>query len=186
MRKTVVLFTMMLFIFAAYGKSQVNLGFNGIGGKLGFILPEDPIDNTLGFGAVADLGKISVVNVYGYLDFWSKKYDEGSYWEWSWSVFSIAAIGKYYFETNSAFKPYAGAGLGFDISRWKSEYSGPDYGGYLNDLDTSDSELDLAIHLLGGASYEISPTLDGFAEVKYTVGGIDYLGIYAGVLYKLK
>lgn len=186
MKKTTLLLTLLMFCFIADGMTQVNIGFNGIGGKLGFILPEDPIDNTLGFGAVADLGSISMVKVYGYLDFWSKSYSEATYYDFSWSVISIAAIGKYYFESKSDFKPYAGAGLGFDISRWKSDYTGPDYGGLFSNLNTSESNLDLAIHLLGGASYKLSPTLDGFAEVKYTVGGIDYLGIYAGVLYKLK
>ncbi len=183
MKKVILLPLLFSFLLVSAGTAQVQLGFNGIGGKLGFVMPEDPIDNTIGFGAVAAVGKVSVVDVYGYLDYWSKGYDEGAYWEWSWSVISLAAIGKYSFDSKSDFKPYVGAGLGFDISRWKSEYTGPNLG---YDWDTSDSELDLAIHLLGGASYKLSPELDGFAEAKYTSGGIDYLGIYVGVIYKLK
>lgn len=166
--------------------AQTDIRLKGIGGKLGFIMPEDPLDNTIGFGAVADLGKVSVVRVFGYVDYWRKAYNEGAYWEWSWSVLSLAAVGKYYFESNSDFKPYAGAGLGFDLSMWKSEYTGPNYGYDFGDVEDSDSELDLAIHLLGGASYKLSPNLDGFAEVKYTLGDLDYLGIYAGVIFKLK
>lgn len=166
--------------------AQTDIGLKGIGAKVGFIMPEDPIDNTLGLGVVADLGKVSVARVFGYLDYWKKGYNEGTYWDWSWSVLSIGAIGKYYFESKSDFKPYAGAGLGFDISMWKSEYTGPNYGYDFGALEASDSELDLAIHLLGGASYRLSPQMDGFAEVKYTLGDIDYLGIYAGIVYKLK
>lgn len=177
---------LLLCVLVSVSAAQTDIGLKGIGGRLGFIMPESGIDNTIGLGANADLGSISMFKVYAYLDYWSKSYEESNVWEWRWSVISLAAIGKYFFEIEGDFEPYAGAGLGFDISSWKSEYTGPATGfGFEDDWESSDSEFDLALHLLGGATYALTPTLDGFAELKYTTGGIDYFGIYVGVMYKL-
>lgn len=192
MKKVVLFSTLMLFIFTFSASAQLNFGFNGIGGKVGFVMPSGGIDNTLGFGAVADLGTLTIgslgdIALGAHLDYWGKNYSESTYWDWKWSVISIAALGKYYFPMEgSNFKPYAGLGLGFDISRWSSDYNGPDYGlGFNNSYNSSASNFDLALHLIGGASMAVSPKMDGFAEVKYSTGGVDYFGIYVGVMYKL-
>ena len=159
----------------------------GVGGRLGFVMPEGDIDNTLGFGLNADLGTLMPeLTLNAYLDFWTKGYDVGAYYEWSWTSIGIAAIVKYQFAMEGNMKPYAGGGLGFNISTWSSDYSGPTYPGWTGDLDTSDSEFDVALHFLGGASMPLSPNLDGFAELRYTIDGADYFGIYVGVSYKLK
>ena len=182
--KKLVLAVLMICVLGSISVAETDIGFKGIGGKLGFIMPESNIDNTLGFGVNADLGSVSMFNVYGYLDYWAKGYEEGSF-EWSYSVISIAAIGKYFFEVEGEFKPYAGAGLGFDIASVDAEYTGPAFG-FEDTFESSESEFDLALHILGGATYALSPTLNGFAELKYATGGIDYFGIYVGVMYKLK
>lgn len=192
MKKGILVFTLVIFSVVSTASAQLNFGLNGVGGKLGFIMPEGGIDNTIGFGAVADLGTLTLSSVGDIalgasVDYWGKSYNEGSDWEWKWSVISIAATGKYFFPMESSFKPYAGLGIGFDISSWKSEYNGPDYGfGFDSAFNASESELDLALHLIGGATMKLTPSLDGFAEVKYTTGGIDYFGIYVGVMYALK
>ena len=192
MKKGMLFSTIILFALISHASAQLNFGFNGVGGKVGFIMPEGGIDNTIGFGAVADLGTFGMSSVgdialSASLDYWAKNYSESSYWDWTWSVISLAAYGKYFFPMEGSFKPYAGVGLGFDISKWNSKYNGPPIGfGFDSDLDASESNFDLALHLVGGATMAVSPTLDGFAEVKYTTGGIDYFGIYVGVLYKLK
>jgi opacity protein-like surface antigen len=192
MKKGMLFSAIILFAFMSNATAQLNFGFNGIGGKVGLIMPEGGIDNAIGFGAVADLGTFTMSSVGDIalgasLDYWAKNYSQSSTWDWTWSVISIAAYGKYFFPMESSFKPYAGLGLGFDISKWKSEYNGPDPGfGFNSSLDGSESNFDLALHLVGGATYKLSPTLDGFVEAKYTTGGIDYFGIYVGVLYKLK
>lgn len=192
MKKVMLYSTLMLFIFVISASAQLNFGLNGIGGKVGFVMPSSGIDNTIGFGAVADLGTLTIgsfgdIALGAHLDYWGKKYSANSYLDWKWSVISIAALGKYYFPMEgSNFRPYAGVGLGFDISKWKSKYNGPDLGyGFNTNYNDSASNFDLALHLIGGASMAVSPTLDGFAEVKYTTGGIDYFGIYVGVMYKL-
>ncbi len=186
-KKSVLLSALLVLMLMATASAQLDFGLKGIGGKLGYIMPDGNIDNAIGLGAVADLGTFKMISLAAYLDYWGKNYSETSYWDFTWSVISIAAIGKYYFPMEGSLKPYAGAGLGFDISSWKSEYKGPPtaYGFDINS-EASDSSFDLALHILGGASYALSPTLDGFAEAKYTTGHVDYFGIYVGVIYKLK
>ena len=163
--------------------AEANISLNGVGGRLGFVMPEDPIDNTIGLGLNADLGTLMPnLSLWGYLDFWSKGYDAG-YYEWSWTSIAIAAIAKYEFEMEGDIKPYAGGGLGFTITSWNSDYTGP--AGFGFDASTSDSNFDIGLHFLGGAAKEFSPQLTGFAELKYSIDGADYFGIYVGVSYKL-
>jgi opacity protein-like surface antigen len=180
--------SVMLFSSASY--SQSNLGFNGVGARVGFVMPEDPIDNTLGLGLNADLGTIIPnLALNAYIDYWSKTYAESNTYEASFSVLGFAAVAKYFFPSSGNIKPYAGGGLGLNISSVESKYTGPSIGGGLfdtSDFESSSSETDLAIQFLGGVSMPLSPNMDGFAEAKYSLDGADYLGIYVGINYKLK
>jgi len=158
--------------------SQMNIGLNGVGGKIGYIMPEDPIDNTLGFGAAFDLGTITpTIHLNGFCEYWSKGYDVLGV-DVSFSEFIFGATAKYYFSANGQLKPYAGGGLAFILG--KASVDDNIYG-----VDVSESETDIGFHFCGGADYPLSPTLDGFAEIKYTLDGIDHLGIFVGVIYKM-
>ena len=181
---------MVLSLMLALAFSQTiaaDIGLKGVGGKVGYIMPDGGIENTIGFGLQADLGNYNDdISLAAYVDYWGKNYDVGPTYEWSWSVVSIAAIGKYSFASSGNFKPFAGAGLGLDIASWESKYTGPSNEYFnLNDFSSSASDTDFAIHFVGGATMELSPKLDGIGEVKYTIGGADYFGIYVGVMYKL-
>jgi len=170
--------------------AQTEIGLNGVGGRLGYIMPEGDIENTLGFGLNADMGTFNeTIKLFAYFDYWGKGYDAGFY-EWNWSVINIAAIAKYPFEMQGNIKPYAGGGLGLAFNHWSSDYKGPDIDSPFyttSDLEDSATDTDLAIHLLGGAEMELSPQMDGFAEIKYTIAGnADYFGIFVGINYKLK
>jgi len=181
-----MLFLAVLLMFSL-SMAQTDIGLKGVGGKLGYIMPDNDIENTIGFGLIADLGQYNDnISLDAYVDYWGKSYDVGAS-EWSWSVISIAAIGKYAFESSGSFQPYAGGGLGLDIGRSEWKYTGPTSPNplYNIDYDGSSSDSDLAIHLVGGATMELSEGLEGLAEVKYTIGGADYFGIYVGVIYSL-
>ncbi len=192
MKKVVLLSGVVLLLLITSVFAQSQIGFNGVGGRFGFIMPEDPIENTIGFGVNADLGTITPdIKLFAYIDYWGKG-EEIVHYKYSYSVLGFAAIAKYEFKTSGQFVPYAGGGLGININKVKSEYDGPDlsseYSGYYSasDYEYSDSETDLAIHLLGGASMPLSPKMDGFAEIKYTIAGdFDYFSIWAGINYKL-
>ncbi len=168
---------------------QANLGFNGVGARVGFVMPEDPIDNTIGFGLHADLGTIMPnLGLFGAVDYWGKTYEEsgfGTTIKTTFSVISVSAIAKYMFEMDGSFTPYAGGGLGLEIGRASFEYDGPQ-NEFFNIEDDSDTSTDIGIHLVGGASMPLSPTLTGIAEAKYTLGDLDYLSLMVGVTYALK
>lgn len=195
MKKLVTAAVFIIFVLSFSGLyAQSNIGFNGIGGFLGYAMPEDPIDNTIAFGAKADLGTIINPNIgfEAQLAFWSKSYDE-TYYEWSYTQIYLSALAKYYFSSGSDVKPYAGAGLGFVHQNAKAEYTGPS-NPYMSlakptaimSSSSSDSEIDLAIHLLGGISYNLSDAIDGFAEAQFILGGADTFMILAGIMYHLK
>ena len=172
-----IVLTMATFAFA-----QADIGLKAVGGKVSFVMPEDPIESTIGLGAVADLGTITdAIHLAAFAEYWGKSYDVG-YYEWSYSIITIGATAKYYFEMDSQFKPYAGGGLGLIISSVKSDYSG-EYSQYIKNTSSSDTDIDF--HICGGAEYELSDTMVGFAEAKYSLGGIDTFLISAGVLFKL-
>ena len=85
---------------------------------------------------------------------------------------ALGAVAKYHFEMDGNIKPYAGGGLGFNIGKFSVE-------------DESESETDIGIHLLGGASMSLSPKMDGYAEFKYVISDCDYTAIFVGINYLL-
>ncbi len=183
-----VMFLLFIVLFLGtttnFAKSGLNLGFNGIGGHIGYVMPEDPIDNTLDFGVQADLGNYNnQIFFTAFVDYWSKSYNTGNY-EWSYSVTTLGLLGKYYFKETSGFKPYVGAGPDFIISSWESKYKGPDYG-YIFDLNLSDSDSKIGIDIAAGADKKLSDNMKLYAEAKYHIGGIDQFVINVGVTYLL-
>ena len=180
--KKLGLVSLFVILMATISFAQVDIGLKAVGGKIGFIMPEDPIDNTLGFGAVADLGTITdAINLAAFVEYWGKSYTVG-YSETTFSSITIGATAKYYFEMDSQFKPYAGAGLGFIIGTSSWKYTGPTYG-YSGASKGSDSSTDIGFHICGGADYPLSDTMTGFAEVKYSIDGFDSFSIFAGVKF---
>jgi opacity protein-like surface antigen len=186
--KKLVIVVALFFVFAGLSFAQSDIGFYGFGGRVGFVMPEDPIDNTIALGLNGDLGTIMPnLALFVYIDYWSKSYDQFNT-EVSFTTLGFGAIVKYMFEVSGDIKPYAGGGLGLQRSSSSVEYKGDDaFGGFFGEsYETDASETDLGIHFLGGASMALSPAMDGFAEVKYTIDGIDHLGIYVGINYKLR
>ncbi|MBN2412914.1 porin family protein [candidate division KSB1 bacterium] len=189
--KKLYMLLVILIAFTLSAMAQTEIGFNGVGGRVGLIMPEDPIDNTFGFGLNADLGTISPKIKFGaFIDYWSKSYDEDEFGfniETSFSVFAIGALARYDFSTQGNIQPYAAGGLGMNFwsSKAESEYINPITG----DKDKSEASVDdsdFAIHLIGGVEMPLSPQMNGFAEIKYVISDPEYLGIFVGVMYKLK
>lgn len=156
-----------------------NLGFNSIGLRLGYVKPEDPIGGTIGFGAQADFGTITPdLHLDGLLEFWSKSREVGYGYSDSYSDLGIGAMLKYYFEINSELKPYAAAGLAFQLEHFKTELP-PPFG------NASDNKTEIGLHLIGGAELPINNQIDGLAELKYVISDINYFGIFLGANYKI-
>ena len=161
-----------------------NIGLNGVGAKIGLVGPEGGIGSTIGFGGVVDLGWLTPqIGLEAEVLLWSKSYDSGWYYdtyEVKYSQFAINVLGKYYFEQKKGSKlhPYAGGGLGMGF--WKVSW--PEAAHWGGDLSGSD----VVISVLGGAKMELSPKMDGFAEVRYSLGGYDFWGAFVGFIYSLK
>jgi hypothetical protein len=161
--------------------NAADIGFKGIGAKVGLIGPEGGIGSTLGFGAVVELGTIIPnLALEAEVLYWSKGYDY-SWGSWSYSDIIIGALGKYFFSKKSTgMQPYAGGGLGLAMFKgsWKDN-SG--YTDYFSDYSSSD----IAITGLAGIEYLFSPSMKGFAEFRYTTGGWDFWGIFGGIIFKM-
>jgi opacity protein-like surface antigen len=192
MKNIVKLFTVVIAVLfvANLSYGQANIGFKGIGGKVGLVMPEDPIESTFGLGVVANLGTITPdIHLDAFIDFWSKSYDSGTGLgytaEWSITEIVIGAAAKYYFPMEgSKFKPFAGGGLGLVYGKSKWEASGTNVG-LIGGGSFSSSDTEIGFRILGGADLELSPGLSGFAEAAYHIGGIDFFGISVGIIKML-
>jgi hypothetical protein len=167
---------------AAFAKS--NIGFKGVGAKIGFVGPEGGIGSTIAFGGVADLGWITPeIGLEADAVYWGKSYNTGFIYDTydvKYSQFTISAIAKYYFaqKKGAKFHPYAGGGLGMGF--WKLGY--PSAAHFTGGVSGSD----LVVSVVGGSKMALSPSMDGFAEFRYSTGGFDFWGVFAGVIFKLK
>ena len=186
MNHTIRLFiiAVVVLLFGSLAFAQTDIGFKGVGAKLGFVSIESGIGSTVAFGALADLGTITHdIHLGAFFDFWSKSYSAGTGYgynaDWTYSEFTFGGLAKYYFKLeNSSFKPYAGAGLDLAIGKVKWN-AGTVHG------DFSSSKTDLGFDIFGGADYPFSPNVTGFAQVGYHIDGANYFGIFAGVVYSL-
>ncbi|HHM23788.1 MAG TPA: porin family protein [Bacteroidetes bacterium] len=160
--------------------AQMNLGLNGVGGKLGYISPEGNIDNSVVLGGWVNLGTITPqLHLRADVEFWGKSYSDYSA-KVSFTQLALGAVVLYYFPMENAnFKPYSGVGLDFTRSKTSVEglgfYSG----------SASSSSTDIGIDLVAGIEYPLSPNLNGRGEFKYHTDGADFWGIFVGVMYSL-
>ena len=182
MKRLLVVGIILTFATSAFAG---DIGLKGIGGRLGYVMPEDPIDATFGFGVQADLGQFTPdIKFAAFIDYWSKGYDE-AYYEWSWTTIAFGATAKYEVAMEGNIVPYFGGGVGLNYGKWSGEYKGP-ASPYITETDQDESEIDFDFHFLGGGKMPLSPTMDGILELKYVISGnADYFGIWGGVVFKL-
>lgn len=177
-RKGLLVTAVLVFAVASMAFAESNIGFKGVGGLFGFIDP-DIDETTFAFGPRVDLGTIFSPQVGFMAEFlyWGKSYEAVGATS-KWSSMYITALGKYLFgDADSQFKPYAAAGLGLVIGK-----ASVDIPGFTK---TSSSDSELAIHLIAGAGYDVSDQIMGFAEFRYVLGGWDFWGVFAGLIYYL-
>ncbi len=163
----------LLFIFSSliplYAQSGLKL--EALGARVGWGRSTDlNMNNIIIPGLNANLGKLKPHLVFfGYLDYWNKNKRIVDNKEIMWRVFGISAITKYIFPNQSKITSFIGGGAGFNFG--KSEIK---------------STFDLAIHILGGISVPVATNLNGVVELKYSLDGADYLGIFLGTSYRIR
>ncbi|HPN36507.1 MAG TPA: outer membrane beta-barrel protein [bacterium] len=183
--KKVAVVMLLVLALSGLASAKSDIGLKGVGGQLAYVFPEDPIESTIGFGGNVYLGKVSPqLKLFTYVDYWKKSYEESKHVSSSFSMLSIMAALRYQFPSTGNIKPYAGGGLGLNIGSASWEYEG-EYSEYFDD-EGSESETDLGILIMVGASTMLSPNMEGFAEVRYNIADLDFFGIYAGITYMLK
>lgn len=170
--------------------ASAGIGFMGIGGRVGYVKPEDPIDGTFGVGVMANLGTIiPALRLEGSVDYWSKTYDwgiMGETAEWTWSDLMIGATAKYMIPTQGTVAPFVGGGLALHMFKWESTC---DYYDYLLGENVSetcdDTSNDIGFHAVGGVEMELSPNLKGGIEGRYAIADPDHFGIFGTITYML-
>jgi len=169
------------------GAVSAGIGFMGIGGRVGYVKPEDPIDGTFGVGVVADLGTIiPVLRLEGSVDYWSKSYNYGFMGddaEWTWSDIMIGATAKYMIPTQGTVAPFVGGGLALHMFKW--EWTCDNLYGDLLDESCDDSSTDIGFHAVGGVEMKLSPNLRGGIEARYAIADPDHFGIFGTIAYML-
>jgi hypothetical protein len=156
----------------------------GAGGHLGLVSPEADLDAAFTFGAHAVLGALApdLILVPG-ISYWSSSETVrlGAFRDdLSWSEFTINGDVHYYFPLETAANFYLGGGLAFIFRSF-------DYAtGFGDQARTgSDNDTDIGLNLVGGAEYELTPALIGFAQLRFKVDGADLVGLLAGVTAKI-
>jgi hypothetical protein len=183
----------LLLVVAVVGLAQ-NIGLKGIGGGLGFasisFSGAGSSESLTGFllAAHADLGEITKdIQFFPDIEYFSTSKDiSGS--TWKVSNFALNANVHYNIAMEGMFKPYVGAGLGYNMmsTSWTAPGTtifGITYGG--GTYSGSDSRL--GINLLAGFNYKLNDMLTLLVEPRYVLAS-DYNHFVAkvGVTYAMK
>lgn len=158
--------------------AEAHLGLRAVGAQLGIVSPQD-IDNTIGFGALADWGRMTPnLRLVSGLDYWSKSVDVLNATS-SVGDIELSARGEYMFPVQSSrIQPFAGAGLGVHLLHAKVETPG------LPTIEGSTNRLGL--DLGGGFEMPVNPRTQFRSELWYgIVDGYNQLSVKAGFAFKM-
>ena len=185
MRKFLFITALMVAFLSVNAMAQVNFGLKSLGVHLGFVMPESPVDNTVGFGIQSEFGSFKINQAsftFGaFINYWSKSYGDPNIAENTFSKLTIAPFVQYNLPMESSFHPYVGGGLGLARNGSEINYKN----NYLGLGNYSSSSTDVVLFGLAGAKMSLTDQLEGFAEARYQLGNINDLGIYVGVNYLL-
>ena len=161
-----------------YDPQNPGLGFRGVGGRLGFVDPEDA-SSTVVWGAHVDAGTfVRNVHLVPYFEYWSAGAEAGGF-EVDVSDLTIAADINVDFPLQDArITPYLGGGLGVHFLSASTNVPG--------ESDSDDTKFGLNVQ--GGMRNQVMPNLNLFGELRYSfvsdagqlklVGGFTYQFIY--------
>jgi hypothetical protein len=161
--------------------AQSDLGLKAIGGRLGYVDPEDGYKGTFTIGAVADFGTIiPKLHWDGAVTYWSSDYD----WGWYGNAYKVTLTdlavrsGVKYMFLEGDWQPYAGGGLGLHF--FSSDVSGPYSANWTGASDTK-----FEFYIAGGVSHQLTHNLVGSAELLFDIGDVDQTNIQINIMYLL-
>jgi opacity protein-like surface antigen len=177
LRKAIFVIAVLAFCFFVSGQaSGFYPNYATVWG--GYVSPEDPIENTYGFGC--EVGLVNPMpNLWCSLEttYWNKSWNDPTFTglKYSWTDISIGTTAKYHFAVpSSPVLPYAGIGGGCHFLSFKLE---------LGTISTSVSDTKFGIHCCGGVQVPFSPLVKGIVEARYNWVNPDYLCANVGVCY---
>jgi len=161
--------------------AQSDIGFKGIGGRIGYVDPEADYDGTITFGVVADLGTWTPqLHWDASLCYWSSSYDfdwTGHNYDITLSDFALRSGVKYHF-IEGPWEPYAGGGLGLHFFSWDADWP-QGYGG------ASDSDTEFGFYIVGGVEHRFNDQWKGSAEFQLDWADLDQTTIQFNVIHIL-
>jgi hypothetical protein len=181
--KSVIVFLAVLAALAFCTVAKAEVGMKGIGGALEIAMPMGNFGDQAGtgFGVTANFQygwkpNIDLMAQLGYITWGGKSI--GSY-DYTIHAIPLQVGAKYYFtlETN---RFYVGGLIGFH--RFGITVKHPIYG----DITSSEGKVSLAP--MGGYEMKIGENMlfDASARYQFVSDNLSYLGIRAGIIYKLK
>ncbi len=148
----------------------------GIGMQAGAVFPEVDIQNPVGFTLRGQHGPLNKdIFLDSYASFWSNSSENADSLAQKWSVLQFGALFKYYFHKNENFSLYCGGGAGLQWRRLSFKHDSKD-----------DTKIGLALQVLGGCEIPLQKNFLGLIELSYSIDGIDFWIMSAGLVYKLK
>jgi len=169
----------------AEAATKSNIGFKGIGPRLGFVDPEGALDGTAELGVAFEFGELArQLHWDGSVSFWSTGrnypyYDNHNvYYRYNWKLrdFVLRSGVNYHF-LEGEWVPYAGGGLGLHFYSW--DYNGAPY--YNNTNDTK-----LAVYIDGGIEHEFSKSWTGQMQLQFDFANPDQTALLFNLIYRLK
>jgi opacity protein-like surface antigen len=162
-----------------------DIGFKGIGPRLGFVDPQGSLDGTVEFGVAMEFGEIvRQLHWDGSVSFWSSGrhynyYDSHrDYFRYDWTVRDIILrSGVNYHFVEGPWVPYAGGGLGLHFFSW--DYNGAPY--YNNNSDTK-----LGLYIDGGIEHDFSRDWKGQVQLQFDFADPDQTALMFNLIYRLK
>lgn len=165
-------------------ESGNNLGFKGIGPRIGFVDPQGALDGTAEVGVVFDFGELAPrLKLDGSASFWSTgrnyRYYNGNHYEgYDWTVRDlILRAGVNYRFLEGEWIPYAGGGIGMHFYSW--DYNGAPY--YSNNSDTQ-----FGIYLDGGIEHQLSDSWTGQVQLQTDFVALDQTALLFNFIYRLQ
>jgi hypothetical protein len=164
--------------------AKSDIGFKGIGPRIGYVDPEGNLDGSVEFGVAFEFGEfVRQLHWDGSVSFWStgrdyQYYNGNNYRKYNWSLRDLVLrSGVNYHFVEGEWVPYAGGGLGLHFYSW--DYSGAPY--YNNASDTK-----LGLYVDGGIEHQFSVNWTGQMQLQFDFAEPDQTALLFNLIYRLK
>ena len=162
-----------------------NIGFKGIGPRIGYVDPEGDLDGTVEFGVAFEFGEfVRQLHWDGSVSFWFAGNDNSfndshhNYYRYNWKRDLILRSGVNYHFLEGEWVPYAGGGLGLHFYSW--DYAGaPDWA---NNDDTK-----FGLYIDGGIEHEFSENWTGQLQLQFDFADpVDQTALLFNLIYRIR